>query len=99
GLHAANRLEHVRRAAASVLVEVQPQPLTRTRIALDFHESILTATELAWAVSPSAVARSMTVLPTPASPARVTRCTVICRTKSAADSPPRTRAAPAVGST
>ena len=32
-------------------------------------------------------------------PAAVSRCTVICRTKSAADSPPRTRAAPAVGST
>ena len=32
-------------------------------------------------------------------PRRDSRCTVICFTKSAAESPPRTRAAPAVGST
>ena len=57
------------------------------------------ATDWACAVSPSACASATTALPMLFSPARVSRCTVICLTKSAADNPPRTRAAPAVGST
>ena len=80
-------------------VLVQPQPVVELARAFVLNHRRRTSIDSAWARSPSARASDTTVGASRRSPALVTRCTAITRTKSAALRPPRKRAAPPVGST
>src|SRR5207253_8220032 len=99
GAQPRQRLEHARRAAAGVFVLMQPQAVVQLwRLLIVAHVN-RTSIDSACPSSPSARASGRIVGASRARPARVTRCTDITRTKSAAERPPRNRAAPEVGST
>src|SRR5439155_20923526 len=100
GAQLRERLDDARRAAAGVLVLMQAQAVVQLRRFLVVtHYLSLNSTDSACACSPSARASGRIVSASRARPARVTRCTAITRTKSAAFRPPRKRAAPPVGNT
>ena len=100
GPHRRKGFENARRAAAGVLVLMQPQAVVQLRRFLVVtHYLSLNSTDSACACSPSARASGRIVSASRARPGRVTRCTAITRTKSAAFRPPRKRAAPPVGNT
>ncbi len=100
GAERGQRLEHLRRAARGVFVEVQSQPVTRRRgAAIAFAHGTLTRMDASCETRPSARASVRTVGARRLRPARVTRWTDTTRTKSAVLRPPRNRAAPPVGST
>src|SRR5262249_33158991 len=93
------RLDDARRAAAGVLVLVQAQAVVEFGRFLVVAHRKRTSIDAACASSPSARASGGMVGARRGSPGRATSWTAMTRTKSAAPSPPRTRAAPAVGRT
>ncbi len=100
GAERGQRLEHLRRAARGVFVEVQSQSVAGRRGAVvAFAHGTLTRMDASCETRPSARASVRTVGARRPRPARVTRWTDTTRTKSAVLSPPRNRAAPPVGST
>ena len=110
-----DRLEHLRRAAGGVLVQVQPQRAVDTGLWLVARLSCLVmpiidsassspdrSTSHRPRVRPRAPRRAPASSPSARgarAPSADSCCTAITRTKSAALRPPRKRAAPAVGST
>src|SRR5262249_29295507 len=95
----AQRGEDPWRAPTCVFVLMQPQAVVQLgRLLIRAHEK-RTSTDSACASSPSARAKGTMVGVRLASPARVSRCLDMIRTKSNALRPPRNRDAPAVGNT
>ena len=94
------RLDHPRRAAAGVFVLVQPQAVVQLGRLLILRHDKRTSIDSACARRAFGARQRHDGRRQPRqSGLRVTRCTDITRTKSAALSPPRNRAAPEVGST
>src|ERR1700733_2309870 len=112
GSEIANRLARFRRAADGVFVEIEAQlsvaAFERRMIRAHARDGFTrgdrrlhsrTSTARACASKPSAFANCLTTGERRARPARVTSCTLMHFTKSAADNPPRARATPPVGKT